>query len=508
MKKLFSMVLCLTMLFTMTSIAMAETAPAAATFSIWTWMGSAEGWGCESYDQVACFQEASKATNTTVTWQMESDTNTFDLMMSSGDTTDGIYYAWNPVRTATYSTAGLIQNIASFIPQYMPNLNALIESDPMVKKQLVSADGGIYFVPWITADKRLVYGEGIGIRQDWLDAAGLAMPTTPDEFYTALKTFRDKDANGNGQNDEILTGYPSQINRLAYAFGTADDFHYAEDGKTVLYGPTTENYKAWLTFMNKLYAEGILDPDYFSWDSDIYMKKAQENRVSAYCDNPGVFGTIMKDGASNGITMNYVPMGYLQYNGKSLNLSSATRRYVQPYGIAVATSCKDVGRFLQYLDFFFTPAGNDLLNWGVEGVSYTVANGEKQYTDKVLNDPNYEATTALSQFALPTFVGIQSYDAQMKLLTEAQRAFNAVWANSDSSFAIEPFLAFTPEEIEVNTAKLTDLNTTRDSWRDKFITGEKNIETDWETYLGELKSFGADDLTAIRQAASDRYQAK
>jgi putative aldouronate transport system substrate-binding protein len=167
-----------------------------------------------------------------------------------------------------------------------------------------------------------------------------------------------------------------------------------------------------------------------------------------------------------------------------------------------------VGRFLQYLDFFFTPAGNDLLNWGVEGVSYTVENGEKQYTDKVLKDPNYEVSTALSQFALPTFVGIQSADAQLKLYTEAQQAFSTVWSTCDSTFALEPFIAFTPEEIEVNTAKQTDLTTTRDSWRDKFITGEKSIETDWETYLGELKSFGVDDLTAIRQAASDRYQAK
>lgn len=500
MKRFLSMLLAMALLFSVTA-ALAEPT---ATFSIWTWLGSAESWGAESLDQVLAFQESEKATQTDIEWVIQSDTNTFDLMMSSGDTTDGIYYAWNPVRTAQYSKAGLIVNIEPYIKDNAPNLYALIESDPLIKKQLVSADGGIYFVPWITPDKTLVFGEGFGIRQDWLDKLGLAMPTNTDELYTVLKAFRDQDVNGNGQNDEIVTGYPSQINRLTYAFGTADDYHYAEDGKTVLFGPMTDNYKEWLKYMNKMYVDGILDPDYFSWDSDIYMKKVQEDRVGMYVDNPGVFGTMMKDGLANGLTMSYVPMEYL--GGK--NLSSAARRYVQPYGVAVTATCEDVGRFLQYFDYYFTQPGNDLLNWGVEGVSYTVVDGKKAYTDAVLKNETYEPYAALSMYASPTFVGMQSAEAAMALMTPEQAAFKEVWAKSDASLAIEPFLAFTPEETDLNTQKQTDLKTARESWRDKFITGEKNIDADWEAYLSELRAYGADELTAIRQAASDRYQAK
>lgn len=508
MKRLLSLALALAMLATCVAVASAETTLAPATFSIWTWLGAAEEWKCESYNEILCFQEAGKATNTTINWEIQSDTNTFDLMMSTGDTTDGIYYAWNPARTAQYAAAGLIQDISPYIPTYMPNLHALIESDPLVKKQLTAADGGIYYVPWITADSSLLFGEGFGIRQDWLDKFNLPMPETAEAFYAALKAFRDGDANGNGLNDEIITGYPPQVNRTAYAFGTADDWHYLMDGKTVVYGPATDNYRDWLRFMSKLYADGILDPDYFSWDSDLYMKKAQENRVSAYVDNPGVFGTMMKDGLSNGITMNYVPMPYMQYNGVSTNMSAATRRYVQPYGVTVTTSCKDVGRFLQYFDWMFTQEGNDIMNWGMEGVSFAMDNGERVYTDAVLNDPQYEAGTALSKYAHPSFVGIQSAEARKKLFTDLQNTFIATWADSDNALAIEPFLAFTPEETETNALKQTDLKTSYESWRDKFITGERNIETEWEAYLAELNAYGLGELQAIRQAASDRYMAK
>lgn len=500
MKRFLSLLLTLALLLSVT----AAFAEPTATFSIWTWLGSTESWGAETLDQVLAHEEAQKKTQTDIEWVIQSDTNTFDLMMSSGDTTDGIYYAWNPVRTAQYSKAGLIVNIEPYIKDNAPNLYALIEGDPLIKKQLVSADGGIYFVPWITPDKTLVFGEGFGIRQDWLDKVGLPMPTNTDELYTALKAFRDQDVNGNGVNDELVTGYPSQINRLTYAFGTADDYHYADDGKTVLFGPMTENYKDWLKFMAQLYQDGILDPDYFSWDSDIYMKKVQEDRVGIYVDNPAVFGTMMKDGVANGLTMNYVPMEYL--GGK--NLSSAARRYVQPYGVAVTSSCEDIGRFLQYFDFFFTQEGNDLLNWGVEGVSYTVSDGKKSYTDAVLHNETYEPNAALSMYASPTFVGMQSAEAALALMTPEMAAFKEVWAKSDASLAIEPFLAFTPEETDLNTQKQTDLKTARESWRDKFITGEKNIDADWDAYLAELRAYGADELTAVRQAASDRYLAK
>ena len=137
-----------------------------------------------------------------------------------------------------------------------------------------------------------------------------------------------------------------------------------------------------------------------------------------------------------------------------------------------------------------------------------MVDGVKSYTDEVLNNEIYEATTALSQYAHPTFVGVQSGEADMALLSEEQRAFKETWAQSDASLAIEPFLAFTEEETDINTQKETDLTTARSSWRDKFITGERDIETEWDAYLEELRAYGVEELLAVRQAASDRYNAK
>jgi len=260
--------------------------------------------------------------------------------------------------------------------------------------------------------------------------------------------------------------------------------------------------------MNKLYSNNLIDPDYFSGDSDIYMKKAMENRVGLYVDNPAVLGTMVKDGAANGLDIKWTPMEYMYYNGKSVNYSSAYKRYVQPYGLAVSKDCEDPERLLKWFDFFFTEEGNDLLNWGVEGVSYTAEGDKKVYTDAVMKDPEMEPSTALSKYASPTFIGIQSPEASMALADEFTLQCRETWAKTDISGAAEPFIAFTPEEQETNTQYSTDLATIKDSWRDRFITGEKNVETDWEEYLKELDSYHVQDLIKINQAATDRYLAK
>lgn len=481
-----------------------------ATFSIWTWPGAIEDWGAKDLNDVAAFQEIEKITNTKIEWVMESDSATFDLVMASGDIPDAVYYAWNPVRQGQYSSDGLIQNIMPYIESSAPNILSLIESDPLIKKQLVRDDGSVFLVPWLTTDLSLLAGEGFAIRQDWLTKFDLPVPKTPDELFETLMTFRNEDANGNGEADEFVTGYPAQFNRSSYAFGTSDGdpFYYAEDGKTIVYGPTTENYKEWLKWMNKLYTNNLFDPDYFSADSDIYMKKAMEDRVGVYVDNPGVLGTIIKDGAASGLNIEWAPMEYMYKDGKSVNYSSAYKRYVQPYGLAFSKDVEDPERLMKWFDFLFSPEGTDLLNWGVEGVSYTNDGGKKQYTDAVLKDPNLVPGSALSQFASATFVGVQSAEAALALADPFTILCKETWAKTDITYAAEPFIAFTVDEQAINTQYRTDLDTIKDSWRDRFITGEKNIDSDWDAFVAEIASYNVDKILQIHQAASDRYLAK
>ena len=98
------------------------------------------------------------------------------------------------------------------------------------------------------------------INQQWLDALGLEMPQTVDEYYETLMAFRDKDPNGNGEQDEIPLAprnASTDLSKLQPLMGFMSDTNNLYlDGDTVQYAPLMEEYKQWVEFCAKLYAEG------------------------------------------------------------------------------------------------------------------------------------------------------------------------------------------------------------------------------------------------------------
>lgn len=71
-----------------------------------------------------------------------------------------------------------------------------------------------------------------------------------------------------------------------------------------------------------------------------------------------------------------------------------------------------------------------------------------------------------------------------------------------------PRTIFTNDETtELSTLK-TDITNYMKTMKAQFITGELDIDTNWDAYLAELDKMGLDRLLEIEQAALDRYLAK
>ena len=68
-----------------------------------------------------------------------------------------------------------------------------------------------------------------------------------------------------------------------------------------------------------------------------------------------------------------------------------------------------------------------------------------------------------------------------------------------------PVFAYTKEEAEVLARYKTDLTTYLQTMRVAFITGEADIEADWETYQATMLAMGLNELLAAEQTAYDRY---
>jgi putative aldouronate transport system substrate-binding protein len=476
-------------------------------FSIWTWLGAVEVWGGKSYDEVLAYQEMKKRTGVDVKYVHPTGdaVEAFNLMMTSGKMEDAIWYNWKPERALQYYNAGRILDIYPLVKQYAPNLYKLIESNKELKKQVVDPDGKMYYMPWITLDKYLNQSEGLALRADWLEKVGSGVPKNNEELYDVLKKMKDQKVSGD-KKFVGLTGYSPQIYKLFYGFGVADDWYL--EGKKVAYGPASDRYKEALKWYNKLYKEGLLDKDFLTNEGDIYDKHLVDGQSAGFIDNSDSVSRIMKLAADSGNAFSLKPIPYMEYKGKPTSLNSTAKRVAQPYGLAIAATAKNPEGIIKYLDYGFSKEGEELFNWGIKGDTFEEKDGKKIFTDKIMKDPKDVPGLAATKYTNSAWITSTSVEATKAVLDSTGVEARDIWSNVDLSMAFEPILWMTQEENDIINGASTDIATYKDSMRDAFVTGQKDVDKEWDNYIKTLKSMGIENIQKAKQSAYDRYNKK
>lgn len=135
----------------------------------------------------------------------------------------------------------------------------LLDVNDEASWEAAKIDGVVYGIP--ERAPRPFVGDALGIRKDILDEVGMEMPTTLDEFYDLLVAIKEK-------TDYIpMTGFKPIIHQISGAFGF--NAQWADvDGKIV---PRIERegMKEYIEFMQKLYAEELIDSEWpvNDWES-------------------------------------------------------------------------------------------------------------------------------------------------------------------------------------------------------------------------------------------------
>ncbi|MDR1533121.1 MAG: extracellular solute-binding protein [Clostridiales bacterium] len=113
------------------------------------------------------------------------------------------------------------------------------------------------------------------IRDDWLEKSGKSAPKTMEELYELAKWFTFNDPDGNGKDDTYglglnknLTVDQATIFGLIGGFGVpGDDIYYRGANGKLTYTYLEPGMKDALGFLHRLYADGILDPEFTVKDS-------------------------------------------------------------------------------------------------------------------------------------------------------------------------------------------------------------------------------------------------
>lgn len=150
--------------------------------------------------------------------------------------------------------------------------------------ETAKVNGKIYGIPE-QAPKPFI-SEAFAVRQDIMDELGLKIPTTLDEFYTVLKTIKEK------KNIIPLTGFEPIVYQIAGAFGVVTQWEEA-DGK-VRNRLENPGMKEYLEFMNKLYNEGLIDKEWPINNSAKIQEKFTSGKAAMMTYGWGIAGVVPK----------------------------------------------------------------------------------------------------------------------------------------------------------------------------------------------------------------------
>ena len=423
--------------------------------------------GKSSYNEIPLFEEYEKRTNIKPVFQHVT-TEKMNLLLASNNLPDIFINTWSDGQEKKAYNDGQILRLDDLMGKYAPNYVNILKQDPELHAQAVDADGFLYSFQFLRNDPELRVFSGFMIRQDWLDKLNLKMPTNVDELYSVLKTIKNSDMNGNGVADEVpFIMENGNALPLVSSWRGISTF-YIDDNNTLQSGWLQPEYKEMLQYLNKLYNEGLLDPDYAITERNQFDTKISNGQAAMWYGLAGGglarISTLMQplDPEFKISALPWLAMS----NGKkySTNLEYATPLSGR-FGLSVTNNCKNPVAAVKFADYAYSEEGGTLLSFGVENESYTMVNGTPTYTDLITNTPGKSMSEMLAQDTGATAYPMgQSMDYFDQFMLPAQKAAINVWKDCDTTRTV-PVLKFNDEEL--NTA-ITTFNEV-DSYNNEMI---------------------------------------
>ncbi|WP_045679714.1 extracellular solute-binding protein [Martelella endophytica] len=446
--------------------------------------------------------------NATVGSNTEDDKEAFNLLLASGTMPDIVGMMGIRDVVNKYGPEGAFQPLNDLIDQYAPNIKAILDENPNIRSAITSSDGNIYFIPDMPDGK---YTMGYFIRYDWLDKLGLDVPQTVDELHEVLLAFRNGDPNGNGLKDEIpffdraWQEFPRLVTLWDGRTSGSDTYYdfYVDDGK-IAHGFAGEGYHVGIRNLAQWYSEGLIDPEIFTRGSSSREYLLSENlggmthdwfaSTAGYNDSIGA--------KVEGFDFRAFPP---PASVSGVRMEETRRSPVRPDGWAITYANEHPVETMKYFDFYFSPEGKNLVNFGVEGVQWDMVDGKAKLRPDVL-----ESTQPVNMQMIAIGAGLQTrgyprdYEQERQWTNQAALDGIALYDQGDYLIDLFPGVALSPEEQAVYDKKWPPILDCMLEKQQVWLLGSADVDADWEGYLKRLDTLGYGDVLAVMQQAYDR----
>jgi len=477
------------------------------TLRYWTAMNAPAARFIQSYAENPAYQQMEKETGVKISWVHPAsgmEQEQFNLLMASGDLPDII--AWGSLyRGGEFQGMydGLFYDLTDKLAQWSPDYMKLIRDDAEFFRQ-VSDDAGKICAFYAYKPQGDPPFTRVVLRQDTLDQINEPIPRLISDYD---RMFAKMAAAGIVPFMLPQNGY---VKQFIGVYDVINGLYKDVNGK-VWYGQAQPGFRSYLEDLNRWYSAGYISKDFTSLNV---------NQTNALFDTKQVgmiIGPIVANfnrGEAMGFPVTSAPYPRLRLgqkllhddvdiwplNGKDTRMAVISAKTTNPEAV------------LRWMNYGYSAAGIELMNWGVEGINYNVINGAKVYNDLMLKNPRFgieEASYIYKMHFAPKYVLFDTFAHANLLASPGALASRFLWADDpdvDITLNLPPY-QLNMSEQSLRTRVLAEINTYVDEMTLKFITGAEPLSR-WDAYVQQINNMGLAELLRSEQTAYDRYLQK
>ena len=466
-----------------------------------------------------------------------ADYRTNELVRLAGDDVADANTYSQGTAIQQYGEDGVVLNLADY-QDYIKYYWDYVDGHPNGRNVAINADGSMYYFMDAMNNEDNIMGAqsftAFAYRFDVLQKLGLTPATTLDEFTQLCADLQAKIDDGTIDADAVIM---NSTKDYAFYRGFVGIFHTWDtlywNGTEWAFGPIEDNFRECLKYLNSLYEAGYIDPEFATADFNQGQTKATTN-VGGICPTLWSGSVASWNAAKTDDNMEW-GLAYLPENteyGTAWKWGSrqAAKSLNANMGIYISAETEHPEYAVAMIDYQYSDEMVNLMNWGVEGETYTEADGTKTFVDDILNDAT--PATKSAEYGLTSSsvcrTGIPfnpiDFNAMLEVASNPEPWWNAekgyyegkYWVESDanggedsvSPYDRAPVTYLTAEESSAK-AELGYGGTCETRVKElalQFITGENDINDDdaWEDYIDDIKSQTDEDFDEIIETLNEK----
>ena len=498
-------------------------------FSDASWYPMVDTWKTEGV-----FKKIEEMTNVTLDIKSYDSGDYMDQITLDIQAGNAAYIIPKIYDDSKFVDGGAIVPISDYV-KYMPNYTEFYNKYDLSKdiQTITRSNGKYYKLPGMKESNLINYS--FVIRKDIWDKAGvdvvaLQKDWTWADFLEALKKVKaymvsqgmckesdyiwsdlwcgNESGQGSGGN---LLGVMAATYDCNAGWNMGNGMRYNKDQDKFIFSPVTDNYKQFLKAANSFVAAGILDPETFTQDDATATAKYYNGKTAIMSINQGQWANYEQNMTAQLGAGNYENYVITIPIGTTRNSTVSAERLEN--GVMISKKALDeLGEdgFIQMLRFvdwlFYSHEAYELTKWGVEGEHYEVVDGVKKlkagYCCSGLGFGNGGDESLVDIRLKWGYAGGNFwYGGTVAEMSDNLTGAVADYVNRDYTDRdvppLAPGIAPTADQNEEINLIATPLISSVNSWTLKFVTGQADIDKQWDEYVKSCESLNYQGLVDI-----------